>query len=220
MELKADKDIICEKFGDDEYDFSVSCGGWDADDRLIVYSFGIGEDLSFSEQLAGKYRNAEIYAFDPTPKAIAFVERYDTSIFKKFKFYPIGLSDKNDIVDFYLPKNPEYVSGSETAHDTVDSGNAIKVQMHTLKRIMEMLGHERIDLLKMDIEGSEFAALAQILSDGGADIAQICVEVHNRFYSDGEQRLENLMKLLTGGGYSLVSVSKTKEELTFLRDIK
>lgn len=46
VKLKVDKDLACEKFGDDGYDFSVYCGDWDADDSLIVYSFGIGEDLS------------------------------------------------------------------------------------------------------------------------------------------------------------------------------
>lgn len=50
MELKVDKDVVCEKFGDDEDDFSVYCGDWKMNDMLIVYSFGIGEDLSFSAQ--------------------------------------------------------------------------------------------------------------------------------------------------------------------------
>ena len=38
----------------------------------LVLSFGIGEDLSFSETVI-KELNATVYAYDPTPKAAAYV---------------------------------------------------------------------------------------------------------------------------------------------------
>lgn len=217
-ELQVEKNVVCENFGNEEYGFFIYCDGWKAKEKIIVYSFGIGEDLSFSAQLAEKYKNVEIYAFDPTPKAVAFVEKYEKNIFTKFEFFPIGLSDKDFITNFYLPKNPQYVSGSEISNPNVDSDNVIKVQMHTLKYIMDMLGHKSIDLLKLDIEGSEFAAIPQILKTlPQGSIEEICVEVHNRFYSDGEERLKHTLDLLRKSGYSLAYISRTKEELTFIR---
>lgn len=218
-ELRIEKAAVCENFGDEGYNFSICCDGWDSRKKIIIYSFGIGEDLSFSVQLAEKYKNAEIYAFDPTPKAIAFVKKFEKNIFSKFDFFPIGLSDKNHIADFYLPLNPLYVSGSVISNPSVDRSNVIKVQMHTLKYIMEMLGHKNIDLLKLDIEGSEFVAIPQILGGGylQGHIRQICVEVHNRFYDDGQERLEHMLDMLDKSGYKLIYVSKTKEELTFIR---
>ena len=38
----------------------------------VVYSFGIGEDLSFSEGIMDTI-NCSIFAFDPTPKSIKYV---------------------------------------------------------------------------------------------------------------------------------------------------
>lgn len=212
--MKTDK--LCECFGDEGYSFQVCCEGWEKKDKIIVYSFGVGEDLSFDAKLAEKWPKCEIYAFDPTPKAIAYVDRFDKSVFGKFEFYPIGLSDRDDIVDFYLPKNPEYVSGSEIENPVVDCDNVIKVQMHTLGYIMNMLKHRNIDLLKMDIEGSEFAVIPHMMLNtwGGQ---QICVEVHNRFYKDGKERMTKMLNSLYSKGYQLISMSESKEEMTFLR---
>lgn len=213
-----EKNIVCESFGKEDYSFSVCCQGWDKKSKIVVYSFGVGEDLSFSEQLVQKWEQCEIFAFDPTPKAIKFVEQFDKSVFSRFEFYPMGLSDKNITTDFYLPQNPDYVSGSELNSPIVDSNNIVKVQMHTMKYIMDMLGHKHVDLVKMNIEGSEFAAIIQMLEEVEG-IEQICVEFHHRFYSDGEIRLKNTLDSLQSHGYVLVNTSKSKKKMTFLKEV-
>src|SRR6202008_4156450 len=38
----------------------------------IVYSFGVGEDASFDLELIRQF-DCEVYAFDPTPRSIAWV---------------------------------------------------------------------------------------------------------------------------------------------------
>lgn len=215
--LEIDRKVETEQMGGAGYGFHVYGKDLAGKEKIIVYTFGIGEDLSFSEQLANKYRQCEIYAFDPTPKSIMFVDKYDKGRFHKFEFYPIGLSDGNKKAEFFLPLNKEYVSGSEIYNPVVDGGRKVTVQMHTLKFIMDMLGHTYIDLLKMDIEGSEFLAIPEIM---GRDICiyQICVEVHNRFYEDGEEKLGKMMKIMKDKGYDLVSISDMGEELTFINE--
>ena len=184
-------------------------------ERIVCYSFGIGEDLSFSRALAERFPNCEIYAFDPTPKAIAYVEAYDKSVFPHFDFYQYGLSDNEDKTVFYLPKNPDYVSGSEIENGGVDTGHKIEVQMHFLGYLMKMLNHTSVDLLKMDIEGSEFKVLPQIL-DTGIAIGQICVELHNRFFDDGDERLRLILERMQNSGYRMIKVSEQMEEFTFI----
>ncbi len=53
----------------------------------------------------------KIFAFDPTPKAIKFVEQFDKSVFQDLNFIRWGLSDKNITTDFYLPQNPIMCQG-------------------------------------------------------------------------------------------------------------
>src|SRR5262245_47478917 len=54
-------------------------GGWTIPDRVlgadsICYCVGVGEDISFDLDLVRRY-GSTVYAFDPTPRAIAFVDR-------------------------------------------------------------------------------------------------------------------------------------------------
>lgn len=188
--------------------------------KIIVYSFGIGGDLSFSEDVLKSF-DAEIYAFDPTPKSIRFVQ--DSEIYKtdSFTFSPYGLSDKSEETKFFLPNNDEWVSGSSVIKkDKKEEG--IRVEMRDLQSIMKDNGHNRIDLLKMDIEGSEFKTVEAWAKhadmSGFPDISQICLEVHDRYFEEGFALLEKLLDNLDRLGYVLIHVSDSYEELTFLKN--
>lgn len=182
-------------------------------DKPLVYSFGIGEDISFDMGLIEKY-NAEIFAFDPTPRSIKWVNENVKN--ERFHFYPYGLSDNDAKENFYLPKNEDFVSGSSFVHTGL-MNNPIEVDMFCLATIMNEMGHRYIDLLKLDIEGSEFKVIPNILNELGIGINQICVEVHGRFWgAEGYKKNRELIDIMTKSGYSLVYVSDTFEELTFI----
>lgn len=184
-------------------------------DNPMIYSFGIGEDVSFDEGMISLY-GAEVYGFDPTPKSIEYVKKNVKST--HFHFYDWGISNKDAVENFYLPKNKDYVSGSKIARKELDE-TGIPVQMFKLKTIMQKLNHSKIDLLKMDIEGSEFAVIPDILSDEIMP-SQLCVEVHKRFLGGsggGGNIIKKLVALLNEHGYYLVWVSDSFNELTFLK---
>lgn len=211
--------IHIRNFGEPGYAFSVCCEGYSKRNSILVYSFGIGENISFSQELSNEYSQAEIHAFDPTPKAIKFMKEYDKKKFPHFQFYEFGLADVDGMQKFYLPKDKNCVSGSARYNYSVNENDYIQVPMYTLKRILDMLGHNHIDLLKMDIEGSEFTVLPQILKSR-ISIEQICVELHDRLMEDGAKERERLLELLYRNGYALICMSETEEELTFVRKDK
>lgn len=221
IDILAGNSLKIRKYGNENYSFCVDTDGFAEKDSIIVYSFGIGEDMSFCKALAKEYKQCEIYAFDPTPRAVKYVENFDKSIFEKFYFKPIGLSDSNSVKKFYLPENPDYVSCSEIDYTDKKSEKntkpSINVQMHTLSYIMETYHHDSIDLLKMDIEGSEFLALPQFLKQTDKNVQQICIEMHDRFFSDGLKRRWELVEFLKDAGYLLADISVTGEELTFIK---
>jgi len=41
----------------------------------IIYSIGIGEDISFDLDIIKEFPNCKIYAFDPTPKSIEWIKK-------------------------------------------------------------------------------------------------------------------------------------------------
>jgi len=182
-------------------------------EKSIVYSFGVGEDISFDKMINDKH-DCSVYAFDPTPKSINWVK--NQSLFEKFHFYEYGISDKSSWVDFYLPKNQNFVSGSVVSSSHLNVNDKISVRMKTLKDIMIELNHSHIDLLKMDIEGSEYAVIEDILNSNIL-INQLQIEFHARFFSDGVRKTKQSIQKLKEHGYEIFAISNTYEEISFIR---
>ncbi len=179
----------------------------------VVYSFGIGEDISFDTALIKK-NHCQVFGFDPTPKSISWIKGQTVS--DKFHFYGFGISDKSGFVDFFLPKNPEYVSGSLIGMKNVDTTQKVSVEMKSLTAIMNELNHQHIDLLKMDIEGSEYEVIENILSSK-ISINQILIEFHDRFFEDGSLKTKQAIQQLKKHGYELFAISDSMEELSFIK---
>lgn len=207
-------DIKLTNYGSSYGGFSLVDERLDGKDDLTVYSFGIGEDLSFSEAVMERF-HPNIYAFDPTPRAVKYVSEHKLSSNDKFTFEAIGLSDKDEETRFFLPVNEAYVSGSAVAHKGVKKVG-IDVKMECLATIVARYGHKKIDVLKMDIEGSEFAVFEN-MDVCPVDIGQICLEIHDRFFDDGLKRLQDLRIKMKKLGYELIFVSESGEELTFYK---
>ena len=143
----------------------------------IVYCFGAGENISFEVDLANLY-TCRVNIFDPTPRASAFFhnrhQHYQIINNDCLNFFCMGLSDRSGEYKFYLPKNKEYVSHSLEPI----SGDFIMANFKTLSRIMWYLDDTEIDLLKIDIEGTEYKVLKQII-ESDLEVKCIAVEFHN-----------------------------------------
>ena len=144
----------------------------------VVYSFGVGTDVSWDINLIEKY-GCTVHAFDPTPRSIAWVESQKLPV--QFNFHPYGLGRRDGVMKFYDPPNPKNVSYSSARKNGVPSEFPVK----RLATIMRELGHDHIDILKIDIEGSEFEVLPDIRH---LPIQQIIVEFHSRFFKFGKLR--------------------------------
>lgn len=182
----------------------------------IIYSFGIGEDLSFSEAIIGA--GGQVYAFDPTPKAIQYVENHKIFSHTNFHFFHWGLSDKDEKEKFYLPRRKEWVSGSVILHSHVDGENMVEVEMKTLRSIMQELGHDRIDVLKMDIEGSEFKVVKNLMNPAlkEVDFKACLMETHERFFTPkGREYADELYRVMSEKGF--IDLYGTAKEPTFIK---
>ncbi|MDX1904382.1 MAG: FkbM family methyltransferase [Thermonemataceae bacterium] len=180
--------------------------------EAIVYSFGVGEDISFDRELIADYQ-AEIFAFDPTPKSIEWLSKQVLPT--SFHFFSIGIATYTGEASFYLPKNKNFVSGSSLIQENVDVADSITVKMKKLSEIMTELGHRHIDVLKMDIEGSEYEVLEQIL-DEELSIGQILVEFHERFIENGAKRTEKIVGKMKDKGFLVFACSDSFEEVSFV----
>lgn len=132
-------------------------GGWVIDpstvnDESIIYSFGIGDDISFDLSLIKEF-NCQIFAFDPTPKSIAWIESQNLP--PQFHFFTYGIAGYDGRALFHPPPVDNHVSYS-VINNSQNPSQSVEAAVFRLETIMEMLGHSRVDILKMDIEGAEY----------------------------------------------------------------
>jgi FkbM family methyltransferase len=187
-------------------------GGWTIhpplDHDSVIYSFGVGEDISFDLALIERY-GVTVHAFDPTPRSIAWVREQRPPA--GFRLHEYGLAAYDGVATFHPPANPDHISHSML--DRAGGSAPIEVPVRRLATAMAELGHDRIDLLKMDIEGAEYTVLEDI---AGLPIGQILVEFHHRFKDVGVERTRAAVALLRERGYRLFAVSPSGEEFSFL----
>lgn len=179
----------------------------------IVYSFGVGTDVSFDLEMI-KQHECKVFGFDPTPKSIMWVR--EQKLPKEFTMQPYGIGALTERVRFNLPKNPDHVSGSALEHQMVDQQNTVEVQLKSFNDICIELKHEKIDVLKIDIEGSEYLVMESILNSG-VPIKQILIETHERFFKDGKQKGEALFKMFYDCGYRIFGISDTYQEISLVK---
>ena len=182
-------------------------------ENSVIYSFGIGEDLSFDKAVIKKH-HCHVLGFDPTPKSIQWLKKQQLP--EAFHFYDFGIGSESGNVDFYLPKNPEHVSGSLVVQNNIDVKEKVTVKMKSLKDIMSELGHSHIDVLKMDIEGAEYEVIENIIAEN-ISVSQILIEFHERFFENGKRKTEQVTGKLKDKGYQIFAVSDTFEEVSFIK---
>jgi FkbM family methyltransferase len=179
--------------------------------QSVVYSFGVGEDISFDLELIRRF-GVRVHAFDPTPRSIAWMQSQTLPAQFDFHEYGIGAVDGN--LMFRPPKNPKFVSYSVLSQGS--TAPAIEAPVRRLATIMKMLGHDEIDVLKMDIEGAEYDVLGDIIASK-AHVGQVLVEFHHRWEDIGLERTRDTVRKLNGAGFRIFKVSPTGEEYSFLR---
>lgn len=207
-------------------------GGWyvpndiNLNENSIIYSGGVGEDISFDLSISKKY-NSNIFLIDPTEKSkkhynevINFYKNKTTFTgniqpdyyekisnlqpnIEKIFYLDIGLWSKPDTLKFYKQDNENYVS--QSLIDGMFGVNYDIVNVDTIKNIMVKLNHHYIDLLKLDIEGAEIKVLEQMFNDNIYP-KYLCIEfdllLKNKDYDGVTQRL--IQKMINEYDYKIL----------------
>ncbi len=184
------------------------------DSESIVYSFGLGEDISFDLKLIERV-GCCVQGFDPTPRAIDYVTSLNPP--SRFQLHHFGLSAEDGSLTFYPPKNEEHVSWS-LVNKSRSSQKPVEVPVKRLRTVMDEKGHTRLDVLKMDIEGAECAVLDDILGD--IQIDQILVEFHPHFANIGVDKTQRTLTALSAAGYRIFAISPRGKEMSFIHEDK
>jgi FkbM family methyltransferase len=178
----------------------------------VVYSFGIGHDVAFDLSVIETF-GADVHAFDPTPSALEWVRRQ--SMPPAFHVQEYGIASFDGIATFGPPTDPVNPSFSYRGSESPPSG-AVTGTVRRLSTIMRSLGHDHVDLLKLDIEGAEYEVIDDLLAQQ-LDVRQLLVEFHHRKPWIGVEKTRTAVGALRGAGFELFHISPIGQEFSFRR---
>lgn len=176
----------------------------------VVYSFGIGRDLGFELELIERF-GMPVHAFDPTPIALAWVATQ--ALPPTLHVHPVGVAAEDGTARFAAPSRADWESFSMLRTD--GAGESVDAPVRRLATLMQERGHDHLDLVKLDVEGAEYAVLPDLIGTGIRP-TQILVEFHHRWREAGPGRTRAMIRLLQRHGYRIADVSPKGRELTFL----
>lgn len=136
----------------------------------VVYSIGVGEEIDVERRLLALGAR-RLWLFDPTPRAVRFMSAIGDHD-GRLRFSPVGAWKEDAVLDFHAPADPRHVSHTVLGPQGGDGG--FRAEVRTLASLMREHGHDRLDVLKMNVEGAEDAVLERALADGITPGAIIC----------------------------------------------
>ena len=191
-------------------------GGWTIpaplfDAQSVCYLAGIGEDITFDLHLIARF-GCSVHAFDPVPLSQDYAAEA-TSHEPRFILHRYGLWSRDETLHFYAPETDGHVSHSAT--NLKGTEVAFDAEVRAVSSVMRELGHDRIDLLKLSVEGSEFEILGHVLSEAIA-VRTLCVEYAQ---PAALERIETSIAGLAADGFVLVNadISPWNWKLTFVK---
>ncbi len=128
-------------------------------DDIVIFDVG-----SHAGNTVKKYRsvfpNSQIFAFEPTESSYKkLINQFDND--KKINVSLLGLSNKADKMTFYISESDNLNSFKEPNERAwgFEKGEVTQEDTNTLDNFCEMNNIKHIDILKLDVQGSELDVL-------------------------------------------------------------
>jgi FkbM family methyltransferase len=180
-------------------------------EHSVIYSFGVGQDISFDLEAINLFQ-CRVFAFDPTPKAVQWIRQQHTP--PQFQFFELGIGACVGEMTFHSPKTKSHVSYT-VSDRAASTTNSVVAPVADLRTIMQRLNHSRIDVLKLDVEGAEYAVIDSLRNQGILP-QQLMIEFHHGMYGYRLSDTKKALATLSSVGYRRYYVSETGRELGFL----
>jgi FkbM family methyltransferase len=180
------------------------------DARSIVYSGGVGRDITFEHDLVKNY-GCQVVLFDPSPTGLETMALPENKI-PQFKHHAVALAGQCGTLKF---TRPIYEDEGSWHKQQAGGVAALEVPCVDLATLMRQNGHDHIDLLKIDIEGAEYEVIDDLLKRR-LPVKQVLVEFHHQLLP-GVRRQQTVRAILkmAAAGYRLLK--KDGENHTFLK---
>lgn len=173
------------------------------DSSSTIIDVGCGYEAEFSVSMIARY-NLKAFAVDPTKKHAPYLQEIEKKEKGKFKHLALAVAPENGRIIFN--ESVSHESGSVlTEHVNIrqDEIRSYEVECVNLKGLVDKTGLQKIDLLKLDIEGLEYNLLSRVSEDDLKPFRQIFVEFHHKTVPPYSRRhSKEIVKHICSKGFS------------------
>jgi FkbM family methyltransferase len=154
-------------------------GGWPVPVQLlnrssVVYSVGAGDDVTFDLGLIER-TGCEVHAFDPTPEAARHIAAH---AHPRLTFHNVAIWTHTGELTMHRAANPRHMALSAVNLQHTD--RSVVVPCRTIESVRAELGHHRVSLIKLTVDGGEYGLLPQLaLARWGTRVLVVALH-HNR----------------------------------------
>lgn len=174
----------------------------------IVLDLGANKG-EFSKTISEKF-GCKIYAVEPVPHLFKLIE--ETDFIKKIL---VAVAGKSGVMNIHLPDDRCATTYNKKMGINEKS---INVEALSLGDLMRKFGINKIDLIKMDVEGEEIPILESLEPEELRKINQWTIEFHDFLYPEMHKAVENIKRKIINSGFFCIPFSITNNgDILFIK---
>ncbi|WP_180982576.1 FkbM family methyltransferase [Methylocella silvestris] len=138
--------------------------------QSFIISAGVGRSITFEEAIIEKF-DATVILLDPSPTGVETMRKKTDK--RNIDFLEMGLASQGGEISFGRPDRTDEGSFRKGGKE-----EGIVFECISLDELLAKYDKNKIDLLKIDVEGFEYEIIESIF-EKKLDVEQICVEIHH-----------------------------------------
>ena len=174
----------------------------------VVADVGCGFEAELSRHMIVRH-GLHAFGVDPTKKHRPYLAALETASGGRFKHLPLALSAINGTLAFHESLQNE--SGSLLSEHTNirrDDITTYQVESVTLTELRTRLGRESVDLLKLDLEGAEYALFENVKESDLTPFQQIFLECHHHCTDHPIEETKNLVARIVAMDFKVFTLDQ------------
>ncbi len=165
-----------------------------------------------------RWPQSTVTCFEPDPRTFATLSlNLEDNRLQGVQAFNVALWNSDGEVGFYVPRDSAGSLLMSTVPGRAD-GEKIRVPA---RRLSSFLGDERVDLLKLDVEGAEQGVLEDLFTSGKIDLVDAIIAEYHHHIDGRRPRLSKFLLTLERSGfdYQLHSLWRPSRPGGVTRDI-
>ncbi|WP_158280141.1 FkbM family methyltransferase [Azospirillum sp. TSH100] len=173
----------------------------------IVVDFGANGG-AFSHAIIKRY-GCRVFSAEPVPELVRKIDQHPS-----LTLQPVAISGMNGTMRINI--YPDRCPSAFDRYEREGLVEAIDVETVTLEEFRRRCGIEAVDLLKVDIEGSELDMFLSVRREELSDIMQISVEFHSFIYPDTLEKVRIVKNRMRKIGFRVIDFSLNNTDVLFV----